>query len=180
MVRVRLPSLQSEEATLEVGEVAAWGSYYSRDTRAFALTNVLAISAAGSSAVLRSDGTVVSWGGPAGDIGPLTLPGLSNAVATSAVDGDLTHGGVVVLCERGMVSVWNGAQFLNVPGLSNAIAIAGEGEFDLALRSDGPVMANTGSDGQPPAIVPASSPLTPPPDLSNVTANAGRAANLAA
>ncbi|MGD0649781.1 MAG: fibronectin type III domain-containing protein [Verrucomicrobiia bacterium] len=96
------------------------------------LTNVVAI-AAGSSfydLALKSDGTVVGWGGQ-------TPPaGLSNVVAIAAGS---SHG--LALKSDGTVVGWGNPPPATVPaGLSNVVAIAAGFSHSLALKSDGTVV----------------------------------------
>jgi alpha-tubulin suppressor-like RCC1 family protein len=78
------------------------------------ISNVTAVAAGNHhSLALRSDGTVVAW-------------------------GDNSHGQL----GNGTISPSSGATPVPVPGLSNVVAIAvGDGDFSLALRRDGTVVA---------------------------------------
>lgn len=131
------------------------------------VSNAIAISAnSGFSLALRSDGTVVGWGGnqtghatgiatpyPYRTNGPVILGGqiLSNvtAIASGGSSLALKHDGTVVTWGNNQVS----------SGLSNVVALAGKSYFNLALKEDGSVVSWT-SD---PIVT-----STMPANLSNV------------
>jgi len=105
-------------------------------------TNLVSISAGiGELLGLKADGTVISW--PAGNYtGALGLPNLTKVVAISASSGDDNHISLALLAD-GTVVGWgfnfNGAGGPFVPpGLSNVVAVAAGGDFDMALVGDAP------------------------------------------
>ena len=106
------------------------------------LTNMVAIAGGGyHTLALKSDGTVVAWGG---DIysysGETNVPSnLSNVVA---IAGGGYHS--LALKGDGTVAAWGDDEYgeTNVPAnLTNVVAIAGGGYFSLALKNDGTVAA---------------------------------------
>jgi alpha-tubulin suppressor-like RCC1 family protein len=101
-------------------------------------TEVVAVSAGGSTtAALKADGTVVSWGGgEQPNYAPLDLKG----VVSLAVGG--SHS--LALKADGTVVAWGndrGGQCSVPPGLSNVVAISAGSSFSVALRKDGRVVA---------------------------------------
>ena len=105
----------------------------------------------GSAMAVKSDGTVVTWGGFY--YGDITVPaGLSNVVGL-ADGGDCA----LALKSDGTVVAWGDNYYgeTNIPaGLSNVVAVATGGDFSLALKADGSVVAwGYNSAGQ--ATVPA-------------------------
>jgi alpha-tubulin suppressor-like RCC1 family protein len=170
------------------------------------LTNVTAISAGGyHSLALRTDGTVVAWGG--GSVGQLNVPdGLNNAIAISAgyafslalrddgtvigwgqnFDGafdipqDLTNAVAISAAGAHGLALTSDERVVGWPGqlpanLTNVVAIAAGMDFDMALKSDGTVVC-WGSYSFPDRAVQAYS----PPDLTNVVAiSAGQSHSLA-
>ncbi|NBW96213.1 MAG: hypothetical protein EBR28_05685, partial [Planctomycetia bacterium] len=105
------------------------------------LSGVVAVSAGDSiSLALKSDGTVVEWGGDAG-WGPLfgrPPAGLTGVVAIARS----SHG--LALKSDGTVVAWgdNSAGKATVPaGLNNVVAIAASDYASFALKSDGTVVA---------------------------------------
>lgn len=98
-----------------------------------ALSNVVAFASGGGHALaLRSNGTVVAWGG--NYYGETAVPaGLSHVIAIAA-DEHLS----LALKRDGTVVAWGGNYFgqTSVPaGLSNVVAIAAGGWFSLALTT---------------------------------------------
>ena len=133
------------------------------------LTDVVAISADRDHSgylALKSDGTIVTWGGADAPPGPYNAVAIScgswftlvilsdgrvlgsgsglrgkfdliNVVAISA--GTLPDY-FLILTQDGMV--WSGNENTNAPvGLSNVVAIAAGGTFNLALKNDGTITA---------------------------------------
>jgi hypothetical protein len=109
------------------------------------LSDVTAISAGGDHGlVLKSDGTVIAWGGDGSpsqgnaDGGPGFMPpGLNDVVAVSAGG---SHS--VVLRADGTVVAWGDDTYgqVDVPaGLANVTAISAGASHNLALKSDGTV-----------------------------------------
>jgi hypothetical protein len=138
--------------------VVAWGAdQYGATFIPSGLSNVVAVVAgAGTSMALRSDGTIVAWGGDYFGQNYNTPPPLSNVVAIAAGGGTggmstmvshslaLRADGTVVLWGQG----WDGTNacfcipLTWVPdGLSNVVAVAAGANHSLALRSDGTVVA---------------------------------------
>jgi alpha-tubulin suppressor-like RCC1 family protein len=102
------------------------------------LSDVVAISASSSSCVaLKSNGTVVAWGGNSATHPPPS--NLSQVVAISA--GGSHH---LALKQDGTVVAWgsNQVSLTNVPtGLRGVVAISAGSQHCLALKSDGTVVA---------------------------------------
>src|SRR5207245_1738995 len=142
--------------------VVAWGDGWAGQTKVpVGLSNVVGIAAGGvHSLALRSDGTVVAWGGAGYAPGPTNIPpGLTNVVAIAA--GSFHS---LALRADGTVAAWgkyynyynNNQSTTNVPdGLSDVVAIACGLDHNLALRADGTVVA-WGSNPFGQASVPAS------------------------
>lgn len=125
-------------ATLSVGQVAAWGDVGQQSLQP-GLTNLLAVASGVSHGLaLRADGTVVGWGNNIS--GEATAPpGLSNAIA---IDAGYDHS--LALKSDGTVIAWgiNSNGETNVPGgLTNVVAISAGDYHDLALKSDGTVVS---------------------------------------
>jgi len=117
--------------------VAGWGAYDQTGLPA-GLSNVVAIAAGlDFSLVLKSDGTVASWGNP--NQGRTNVPaGLSNVVAIAA---GYYHS--LALRSDGVVVSWgnNSQGQTNVPvGLSNVVNVAAGWFHSLAVKSDGTVV----------------------------------------
>jgi alpha-tubulin suppressor-like RCC1 family protein len=177
-VTVRNPAavLQSATAILDIGQVAAWGNYYSRGSLPFGLTNILAVATAsdGSSVALESDGTIVTWGGSAGLAETGFIRDLSDVIAI-ATSGPGSF--FLALRADGMVANWTFDGPLFVSGLSNVVAIAGGGE-NLALRQDGTVAAwLMGWNGTNEVIMAATNQYIPPQGLAGVVAVAAGGAH---
>jgi alpha-tubulin suppressor-like RCC1 family protein len=136
----------SQGARIEVGNVAAWGSYYYSQLGSYlpmpvapGLGGVLAVAAGYSHCLgLRADGTVAAWGD--NSYGATTVPvGLSNVVAVAA-----GYFSSVALLSDGTVAAWGDNYYgqINVPrGLSDVVAIAAGFSHSLALQADGTVSA---------------------------------------
>ena len=152
----------SREAQLYVNVVAAWGfnGYDQTDVPA-GLSNVVAVAGGGiHSLALRTDGTVVAWGGNSPNAnGQSDVPaGLTNVVAIDAGGYIFDFGGQVhslALRADGTVIAWG--EFGNGPvtvpnGLANVVSIAAGGDHDLALRADGTVVAWGVQAGVPPGL----------------------------
>jgi uncharacterized delta-60 repeat protein len=149
-------------------KVASWASSGNVLTAVpCGLSNIVAVACGHAYGLaIRSDGTVVAWGGAAypgyTDYGQTNVPsGLSNVVA---VAGGWFHS--LALKQDGTVSAWGkyavNSQPAYVPvGLSNVIAIAGGDSHSLALKNDGSVVA-WGDNG--------SRQISVPYGLSNVVA----------
>jgi alpha-tubulin suppressor-like RCC1 family protein len=121
-------------------------------------TNVIAVAAGIDNFVLKSDGTIVKWGGfPAP-----TPAGLSNVLAIAEKDAF-----ALVLKSNNTVIAWGNNSFgqTNVPpGLSNVVAIAAGAFHGLAAKADGSVVAwGDNQNGQ----------TNVPAGLTNVIAVAG-------
>ncbi len=114
------------------------------------------------SLALKSDGTVVGWGG--NDSGQTDIPAdLVDVIAISAGRGDCARH-ALALQQEGTVVAWgeNGAGQATVPaGLTNVIAIAAGDDFSLALKRDGTVVGWGNNDNGR---------ATPPPGLTHVVA----------
>jgi alpha-tubulin suppressor-like RCC1 family protein len=101
------------------------------------LTDVVAISAGVNHCLaLKSDGTVVAWGGE-NQFGERTVPaGLTNVMAISA-GGNFS----LALKKDGNVVVWGDESKYSPPdGLSNIVAISAGDVYGLALKNDGAVI----------------------------------------
>ena len=138
------------DATVELGQVAAWPTPYSAQTIVpTGMSNVIAIAQGRShSLVLKADGTVVDWD-------EISAPaGLTNLIAISSgagADYDLA------LRADGTVLAWgdNTRGQLNLPpDLTNVVAIAAGWYHGLALKADGTVAA-WGDNGDGETNVPA-------------------------
>jgi hypothetical protein len=137
--------------------VLAWGGdSHGAAFVPFGLSNVVAVAAgAGTSLALRSDGTIVAWGGNYGDQRYNTPPPLSNVVAIAAggaaiFDSLVSHS--LALRADGTVVLWGQAwdgqslcwciPLTWVPdGLANVVGVAAGYRHSVALRSDGTVAA---------------------------------------
>jgi alpha-tubulin suppressor-like RCC1 family protein len=105
------------------------------------LSNVVAIACGFYHGVaLKSDGTVVAWGGQGSvDYGQGTVPpGLSNVVA---IAGGGWHS--LALKSDGTLEAWGRNDYgqCDTDGVSNVVAIAAGAAHDLVLKSDGTVDA---------------------------------------
>jgi alpha-tubulin suppressor-like RCC1 family protein len=153
------------------GTALEWGStgLFPPPTNILAtLTNVLAVAAAPEfSSVLRADGTVVAWGYyacyfavPPDLSNPATA--LTNPVASLAAWLDLRADRAA---EAWTYAIAPGEGWVCspsvVPGLTNAVAVAGGGPFTVALQPDGTVAA-AGEDPYGYGV------LNVPPGLTNV------------
>jgi hypothetical protein len=103
------------------------------------LDNVVAIAAGGNgSAVLKRNGTVLSWQHYGSVVDPCSA-GVSNVVSIAA-----GYDHVLALHANGRVSGWGQNSFgqASIPiTLTNVVAMAAGGTHSLALRSDGTVVA---------------------------------------
>ncbi len=127
-------------ASLEFGQVAAWGYSPSTDSRGTAppgATNVLQLSTGWQhNLLLRTNGTVVDWG-------DTNLQAVPPATAR-AVNSAALNGAGVMLNADGTLSAWGNSGVTNIPpGLGGVIALAqgSSSSFCLALRSNGTVVA---------------------------------------
>jgi hypothetical protein len=112
------------------------------------VTNVVAIAAGGdSSMALRSNGTVVVWGGYNSGITTNVPANVSNVVGIAC---GAMHS--VALKRDGTVVAWGDHRYgqTNIPsGLSNVVSVAAGAWFSLALKADGKVVAwGDGFSGQ--------------------------------
>jgi hypothetical protein len=127
----------SSNATLWRSRIAAWGNNYGgygENAAPPGLTNALNIAAGEShSMLLKTDGTVVSWGG--NYLGQTNVPlGLADVVAIAA--GGYTS---LALKSDGTVAAWGNLP--QVPSdLMDVVAIAGGCGNGLALKADGTVI----------------------------------------
>jgi len=128
-------SVVSSNASLEFGEIAAWGTnQFGQVSVPIGATSIVAVAAGPShSLALKADGTVIAWG--QNNNGQTSVPeGLTNVVAVGAGIPNLA------LREDGTVVSWGGGG--NMPsGLTNVVAIAAGSGHSLALKSDGTVTA---------------------------------------
>ena len=125
-------------ALTSAGTVTAWGCNFDASGPANVppgLCNVVAISAgAGDVLALKSDGTVVAWGGGLATDVPADL---SNVVAVAA---GRYHS--LALKNDGTVVAWGFGLATNVPsGLNNVVAVAAGWQHSLAVKNDGTVVA---------------------------------------
>jgi len=132
--------LPSSNATLHIGEVAAWGSNKSGQTSLPpGLTNLVAVSAGGAhNLALSADGTVRSWGD--------NLHGQTNWPSGLVDVISIAAGGFHSLALRsdGTVLSWGDNSYGQTdvpPGLADVVAIAAGMHHSLALRADGTVLA---------------------------------------
>jgi alpha-tubulin suppressor-like RCC1 family protein len=122
------------------GTVLAWGSNLRGQTNVpTGLTGVVGLAAlANASAALRADGTVIGWGTNGTSAAPASA--LSNVVSVAA--GSSLMG----LRPNGSAVVWSGGfrPFYFTPtGFTNVVAISASANQDLALKSDGMVLADS-------------------------------------
>ena len=147
------------------GTVVGWGANYARQASPpSGLNNVVAIAAGETySLALKSDGTVVGWGGYGySNYGMVSPPeGLNSVVAITA---GYYHS--LALKSDGTVVGWGGYGVYNFgmvvfppEGLNSVVAIAAGYYHNLALKSDGMVVG-WGNSGA----------ATPPAGLNNVIA----------
>jgi alpha-tubulin suppressor-like RCC1 family protein len=129
-------SLEQPAGTpLVTGQVVAWGYPNGGQTNVpGGLEAVKAIASGGQHmAVLKGDGTVVTWGNTS------AVPeGLTNVVAIEA-----GRGHTVALKSDGTVVAWglnNGGQTNVPPGLTGVVAIAADTYGSSALKSDGTIV----------------------------------------
>lgn len=114
------------------GEVALWGINDSRYLVPSGLTNVVAAAGYHHTTALRSDGTVVSWGGVIRE-----PSGLSNVVSV-ACGAEYT----IALQADGTLVGWGyPTNALVPPNCINMIAIASGRSHVIALKQDGTVMS---------------------------------------
>ncbi|NOS72116.1 MAG: hypothetical protein HOP33_19595 [Verrucomicrobia bacterium] len=165
LVVSNIAGITNTDATLELGQIAAWGDNgYGQITVPPGMTNVLAIACDKiHNLALKSDGTVVAWGN--NDGGRATVPaGLSNVIAVAGSAGAEYS---LVLKADGTVTAWgnNSHGQTNVPSdLTNVVGIAAGWYHGMALKTDGAVVAwGYNNDGE----------ANVPTDLSNVVAIAG-------
>jgi alpha-tubulin suppressor-like RCC1 family protein len=130
-------AVTSQEATLSVGLVAAWGDNNSGESSVPAgLTNTMAIACGPQqSLAAAADGTVIAWGGQ--NSLPSIPYGLSNVVALAGGQNfDLA------LKVDGTITGWGYNSASIVPSsLNNVIGIAAAAYHSLALQADGTVAA---------------------------------------
>ncbi|MGD0208940.1 MAG: immunoglobulin domain-containing protein [Verrucomicrobiota bacterium] len=127
------------DATIELGQVAAWGDNgYGQITVPTGMTNIIAVAAGYlHSLALRADGTVVAWGD--NSAGESSIP----PSATNVVSISAGYNFSAVLKADGEVIVWgyDAEGQTNMPsGLTNVVAIATGWYQTLALLSDGTIV----------------------------------------
>lgn len=133
-------SVVSSNASLEFGEITAWGlGQYGQTAVPAGATNIIAIAGGDyHSLALRADGQVLAWG--RNQFGQAIVPpSLTNVVA---VAGGATHS--LALKADGTVAAWGSHEMgeTNVPpGLTNVVAVAAGNAHNLVLKSDGTVAA---------------------------------------
>jgi alpha-tubulin suppressor-like RCC1 family protein len=125
----------SANATVEIGQVVAWGdNSFNQLELPRGLTNIVAVAGGEfHSLALRADGTVVGWG----SIG--TPFGMTNITAIAAgfnYDLGLTVNGSLIIWGSNSI-----AQSGLPAGLSDVVAISAGESFCLALRANGQVVA---------------------------------------
>jgi hypothetical protein len=139
--------------TFTGNHIVAWGdNSYGQTNVPVGATNVQAIAAGyGFSLALKTNGTVIEWGG-------MAVPsGLSNVVAIAA---GYRQG--IALKSDGTLFAWGTGPLTNVPaGLTNVVAISCGQYHNLALKNDGTIHAWGGDD---PGLT------NIPADLQNVVA----------
>lgn len=136
------------------GTVVAWGGPGFHTNIHFSPSNAVAIAAGpASSYAIRADGTVTNWGGS-------VLPASITNVAALAV-GDASR--YAVLRRDGTVAYVDSGGVITpqIPGLSNAIAVAAFEAECRALRADGTVLRwLSGAATQPGLVLEGRDPVT--------------------
>ena len=137
----------SSNATLEFGEVTAWGlNNLGQASVPTGMTNVLAIAAGHyHSLALKADGTVIAWGNLSAN--PLT-PVAANSVTPAGLSNITTIASADSVCmalkANGELIAWGdnyNGQTNVPPALSNVVAATGGVACSLALKSDGTIVA---------------------------------------
>jgi hypothetical protein len=141
LVATNLAGTNYANASVEIGQVAAWPTPSSSQTAVPAgMTNIVAVAQGMlHSLVLRADGTVQAWDN-------MTVPaGVSNVIAISSSAGAYHD---VALKSDGTVVAWGDDTWggtwgqTNVPsGLSNVVAVAAGWYHCMVLKADGTVVA---------------------------------------
>jgi alpha-tubulin suppressor-like RCC1 family protein len=126
----------SASAELTFGTVVAWGRNLSGECLPPpGLSNVFAVAGSfGSSVAVRTDGSLVTWGGGSQSSPPDEA---TNVVSVSSC------GGTVVLRADGKIVGWKfgSTSLIQVPSFTNIIAVAAGFSHGLALRFDGQVLS---------------------------------------
>lgn len=129
----------SSNATLEFGNVTAWGWGYAGQTSvARGATNVMGIGGGFYNGMaIKTDGQLLAWGDSGS--GQLNIPSdLTNVLAVSV------SAYCLALKRDGTVTAWgagNLGQTNMLQNLSNVVAISVGGNHSMALKSDGTVVA---------------------------------------
>ena len=125
----------SSAAQLTFGPVAAWGRNLNNESLPPpGLSNVVAISGTyGAGFAVRADGSVIPWGGISSQPNVTNIPAAATNVVAIATSGT---GASAVLRADGRVVGWN----IQIPALSNCVAVASGNNFGVALRAEGTVV----------------------------------------
>ncbi len=133
-------SITSTDATLEFGELTAWGFSFANQTAIPpGATNLLAIGGGGNfSWALKSDRTPMVWG--SNQYGQCDIP----PEATNIIQLAAGWGHMLGLRADGQVVAWgrNDSGQVTIPaGLSNVVKVSAGTAHSLVLKSDGTVVA---------------------------------------
>ncbi len=136
-----LGAVRSADATVAVGNVAAWGETQDGQTDLpGGLTNVVAVAGGGSfSLALNRTGSVIVWG----DVSPFELAVPENLTDAISISAGTRH--ALALRANGTVTGWGGNSWGEAElaqGLSNVVAISAGGYHSVALLADGTVVAS--------------------------------------
>ena len=132
---------------LQPGSFIGWGRNLDGETMpppvSPPITDISAISASGGNTIiLRSNGTVVVWGNPAGPISP--PPDLRNVTAVSA-----SNNYMMALQRNGNVVIWGNFPQVGpfVDGTLTNIAAIAASDYPMVLKRDGTVIQWSASNG---------------------------------
>ena len=135
----------SADAQLTFGPVAAWGRNLNNECLPPpGLSNVVGVAVnSGVSYAVRTDGTIVAWGGGTGT----NIPASASNVVAFATYGSLMAN--YALRSDGKVVSWAG---IGAPALSNIVSVAAGFSFSYALRAEGTLTNWTTGAGSGPVF----------------------------